>query len=113
MNPDKQRIAVAEACGWKDISWQTVAVDTGMDTVLLFSGIPDKGGRELPDYLHDLNAMHEAEKVMTHQQRAKFMELLCDGFHSNPVLIAWPATHATASQRAEAFLRTLNLWEER
>ena len=58
---------------------------------------------DLPDYLSDLNAMHEAEKVLTAVQRAQYiqeLERICE----------YDICFATASQRAEAFIRTLNLW---
>jgi hypothetical protein len=52
-----------------------------------------------PDYVHDLNAMHEAEKVLDETQAEDYEELLGEyGFHS------------TARQRAEAFLMTLGKW---
>ena len=66
---------------------------------------------DLPDYLSDLNAMHEAEQKMEYW----------DGYISNLKFICGDpqsegySTHkayrATAAQRAEAFLKTLNLWE--
>ena len=62
----------------------------------------------VPDYLNDLNAMHEAEKVLTVQQRGEMtlniMHSNCDGY--------WPQLHATAQQRAEAFLRTIGKWSD-
>ncbi len=61
-----------------------------------------------PDYLSDLNAMHGAEKVLTdhtgYVQRLSWIVKPCD----TPFFLL----HATAAQRAEAFLRTLNLWVE-
>jgi len=57
---------------------------------------------DLPDYLNDLNAMHEAEKVLTPEQCDSYQHLL--GMTVNR---PW---HATATQRAEVFLQTLNLW---
>jgi len=62
---------------------------------------------QLPDYLSDLNAMHEAEKILNTNQAADYCELL------RPIICGcWRLVHATAAQRAEAFLRTLGLWEE-
>ena len=52
----------------------------------------------MPDYLNDLNAMHEAEKVLNDHQ---WDDYICQLGH---------AMGATAAQRAEAFLKTLNLW---
>jgi len=61
---------------------------------------------ELPDYLNDLNAMHEAEKTMTYNQSWDYYARLSDmvEYQSNGVIICEWAWHATASQRADAFL---------
>lgn len=62
------------------------------------AGIPVKATRN-----GSLDAMHEAEKVLI--QRGLIMDYhwalegLCD---------KWPSSHATARQRAIAFLRTIN-----
>jgi hypothetical protein len=61
----------------------------------------------IPDYLNDLNAMHEAEKALTSEQ----LEVYCNILHKPNHGVYW-AIHATASQRAEAFLRTIGKWEE-
>jgi hypothetical protein len=116
MTPEAQRIAIAEACGWK---YHGEATYGGThrngwwkDDSYSFHGIPD--------YLNDLNAMHEAEKEIKAKRvfSAYLSELaLVCGFqpHGDE---AWHKLHAglesvasaTAAQRAEAFLRTLNLW---
>ena len=62
----------------------------------------DTGGnryREIPDYLNDLNAMHEAEQTLDGNQRLPYLVLLQG--HCFP----------TAAQRAEAFLRTIGKWK--
>jgi hypothetical protein len=96
MNPDKQRIAIAEACGITH--GEPHPIDAGWfdDT--------DGGWRELPDYLADLNAMHEAEKVLTYEQ-------LDDYYFGLAKRMVRPF-HATAAQRAEAFLCAIGKWEE-
>lgn len=53
-----------------------------------------------PDYYRDLNAMHEAEKIFDNGQILRYVQWLPRGALS------------TAAQRAEAFLRTLNLWRD-
>ena len=62
--------------------------------------------RSAPDYCNDLNAMHEAEQQLRDFDEwmiyDKALAETAEGF-------TW---HATARQRAESFLRTLNLWEE-
>lgn len=112
MNPEQQRIAIAEACGWKNADHP--------DVMKLKQGwsMPEKWcmdpkgvlqfNHNRPDYLNDLNAMHEAEKSLRLLQwvtYGKHLQTVCDES------ITWPY-HATASQRAEAFLRTIGKWEE-
>ena len=63
---------------------------------------------EPPDYLNDLNAMHEAEEILTAQQRRSYVSYI----FNLPASECESNTFATAAQRAEAFLKTLGLWEE-
>lgn len=119
MNAEQQRIAIAEACGWVNIGWQPRnCFDEATDR--MFGNTKDwyRLAREgtvamqddLPDYLGDLNAMHEAEKVLqTHM--AKWWNYASQLAVMNKSLGHGGEAHATAAQRAEAFLRTLNLWE--
>ena len=102
MSPDKQNIAIAQACGVvsKDHWGHLYKTEQGY-------------ARDCPDYLVDLNAMHEAEKVLSrgmhYNQTGGFgryktaLAEMCDEQH--PI-------DATAAQRAEAFLRTVGKWEE-
>lgn len=63
------------------------------------------------NYCRDLNAMHGAEKVLTKAQWEDFVEYLSNGFFS--VSDVWKdVCHATARERAEAFLRTLGKWNQ-
>lgn len=61
----------------------------------------------VPNYHDSLDAIHEAEKQITsHSVDADYYGKLCtvcDGFN---------VYRATAPQRCEALLRTLNLWTE-
>jgi hypothetical protein len=60
------------------------------------------------NYTHDLNAMHEAEKVLDSDELFRGYYLaLYDITKSTRCPV-----HATARQRAEAFLRTLGKWED-
>ncbi len=96
MNEEQQRIKIAEACRWNK---RTMAEN---GPLVWHDGEKFRSDYEIPDYPNDLNAMHEAEKVLA--SRDEYVVLLrkaCGGF--NPVF-------ATAAQRAEAFLKTLNLW---
>ena len=93
MTPEKQRIAIAKVCWWAK-----------------------------SDCLTDLNSCHEMEKVLTYEQNEQFVFWLN---HLHPYadihraekkrdlrMDVFDLVHATAAQRAEAFLRTLGLWEE-
>jgi hypothetical protein len=114
MNTDKQRIAIAEACGWK--------CPCGFKEAFACWVRPSAMEHQtewLPDYLVDLNAMHEAEKVLTPKyQPAKGESQWSDylawlGFcGENKTREVYECVTATAAQRAEAFLRTLGKWEE-
>ena len=96
MSPEAQRIAIAEACG-------IVSKDKWGSLYKTPRGIL----RDCPDYLADLNAMHEAENVII---RA---DLLFEyGMHISTDHDYEHLLRATAAQRAEAFLRTLGKWED-
>jgi len=102
MNPEQQRIAIAKACGWES---RLTLVSGCSKPIPLWFG-PEGGNRaHPPDFLNDLNAMHEAEQVLEKNQEQSYFELLHD--------IAGNLNfyRATAAQRAEAFLRTLQLWK--
>jgi hypothetical protein len=57
MNPNKQRIAIAEACRWTRQSDDSMWFDDPTNSFQVHE-------QDIPDYLNDLNAMHEAEKVL-------------------------------------------------
>ena len=90
---------IAEACGWKGN-----LIDRDMEGNLWPS--------EPPNYCTDLNAMHEAEKVLAPKNWNNFSEKWHDYYGHLRNGDADRAIHATASQRAEAFLRTLGKWED-
>ena len=102
MTPEAQRIAISEACPFvmKQGSYELIKVS---------------GRLVYFDPLNDLNAMREAEKVLTHDQQVKYSMMV--GKLTTAYLpsgrAAWmdfSLINATATQRAEAFLKTLNLW---
>ena len=93
MKPEAQRIAIAEACGWKPNPFERDMRGQ------MFPQSP-------PDYPNDLNAMHEAEKAMSVNDRNRYIDTLGTTYHDS-----WEFCTATAAQRAEAFLRTIGKWE--
>jgi len=95
MTPEQQRIAIAVACRgvFVDDSWH---YPNGVKAIIT------------PDYLNDLNAMHDAEKILSPTSEIEWHNQL-----QNVCGCSWRVMiRATAAQRAEAFLRTLGRWEE-
>jgi hypothetical protein len=68
---------------------------------------------DAPDYLNNLNAMHEAEKMLTADQFEQYRWILWDICKQVRVK-DWYRCYlsSTAAQRAEAFLRTIGKWKE-
>jgi len=66
--------------------------------------------RKLLNYTSDLNAMHEAEKLLTDSQITAFTRFLWEAMTDSPEARIG-TIHATAAQRAQAFLKTLGLWK--
>ena len=112
MKPEQQRIAIAEACGWK---WVALRQQEGLrDEVRGYPPDVECVGtneRYVPDYLNDLNAMHEAEKTLNFLKKAEYARMLTSTAWQSEQPTFAPMT-ATAAQRAESFLRTINKWEE-
>ena len=110
MTPDQKRIAIATACGWTDIRRQRLYLGDQDWWGTKLKGA-EKHRNRLPDYLTDLNAMHEAEQVLTHDQRIDYMEWL--GLSSDDHWYkVWAYVHATSAERCTAFIRTFGLWEK-
>jgi hypothetical protein len=119
MTLERQQIVIAEARGWKRVNngepskyrGRTVDGHKGRDGFWVDpkSNIHyDRGclwdNECLPNCAYDLNAMHEAEKDLTSSQWDDYVEHLGGSLYH--------CAHATAAQRAEAFLKTIGKWED-
>lgn len=116
MNPEEQDIAIFESLGWKYLP----PVKRDSSFIVRPENLPRwKKGREIaykddiPSYGTDLNAMHEAEKSLPSSLTQKYWWSLCDvtgldqyEAYRDPLL----TVSATAPQRREAFLRTIEKW---
>lgn len=102
MTPEAQRIAIAEACGLTEIHREI----PGGRTVEFWMGMRGDSFRSVcvPDYLNDLNAMQEAE------EQAGLVIIKAMRFHLWEICGQMTAHHATAAQRAEAFLKAIGKW---
>ena len=102
MTDEEINKAIAEICGWENL-----AFDVWHNGIVGVLPTNKDVRSKIPDYCNDLNAMHEAEKTLTDDQRDIFYPRWLGGFMSRTGPI-----YATARQRAQAFLRTMGKWEE-
>ncbi len=107
MKAESQRIAIAEACGW---TWKVDdEIEWNRPMYRFFykdAEFCHDDFTRLPDYLNDLNAAHEMEKAIWEHEKEYIRQLI--EIRQTPE----DAIFSTATQRAEALLRTLNLWVE-
>ena len=90
---EQQLIAVATHCGWRRLT------DKSGEERWYNKNDPNSINHyfsELPDYINDLNAMHEAEKFLDDTGKDRMARYI--GRHDT-----WDILHATAELRAEAF----------
>ena len=96
LTDEERQIKVAELCGWDCV---VINVDEwiGKDP-------DDDLTKRIPDYLHDLNAMYEAEARLNDMQYDEYwntLVYLC-------VTTGWERMNSTtAAQRAKAFVLTI------
>lgn len=103
MNKEQMRIAIAEAYGFKRIG-----LIEGHPH-LMGDLPPTRGWLQIPDYLNDLNAMNDVELNLPDNNSMHGLVV----YHNK--LLAVCGSHkacvsATAEQRAEAFLKTIDKW---
>lgn len=103
MTPEAQRIAIAEACP------EVFRVIHGK--------VYWKNDDGLCDPLNDLNAMHEAEKLVTDWRRysdrlMRIVQAADITLYSDSVGARYRTAGATAAQKAEAFLKAIGKWKE-
>lgn len=118
MTNEQINMAIAKAVGWKDNDHPDCIAKKRTKGLMAEIWIlrPDGElvfGNDIPNYCNDLNAMHEAESVLTDDQYVFFSGLLYDlECNRQEQSKKWKWLSATARQRAEAFLRTIGRWEE-
>ena len=125
MDPIKQRAEIAKACKWHNIRMSDKTKASG------FSGFYPLGNDlmggppmtmdcfdEVPDYPNDLDAMHEAEVqtgfniIEGHALIGEYFMHLMRVVGGNEKGTWCAAICATAAQRAEAFLKVFEKWED-
>jgi hypothetical protein len=109
MTNEQINIAIAEVCGWTSIRYNSIH-GKWMGT----QPQEDRDAYHLPDYCNDLNAMHEAENHLPSDKKEDYWYQLyenCRRSVFSRVEDNYKMLHATAAQRARAFLKTINKWE--
>ncbi len=134
MKAEAQRIAIAKACGWHGIcqapedlyelrfrvftndanGMPPDEVEPGSWLGRHPSNSADACYSPLPDFLNDLDAMHEAEATLTPGRYERYVRILSEVSWVDSIAGAtsFACIHASAAHRAEAFLRALNLWKD-
>lgn len=132
MKPEAQRIAIAKACEvctHTEKEWVDGGSESNDYELCKKCGAAETMGgslspfKNVPDYLNDLNAMHEAVQRFRYtdtgstlwaSNQGHLMTIIARDLSiaRDCVSFMWEVQNATAAQRAEAFLRTLNLWKE-
>lgn len=117
LTPDEQRVKIAELCGWKVMRHGPVMASGCYGC---FGYPPDRHdwigyeNIDVPNYLNDLNDMHEAEKMLGDRSSplwSKYIQHLNNSSYvdlQEQTVREWVfSIHATAAQRAEAFVLTM------
>lgn len=115
MTPEQINRAIAEHCGWHHF----ISNDEYGNARALRPYEEAKTGcvfTDIPNYNGDLNAMHEAEKELPDEAAGVYEGHIYEVCKVQPDTIFASDLRkvicATAAQRAEAFLRTVNKWKE-
>lgn len=122
LTQQEKRIKIAEACGYTHYGCVGCACSPCVCRQYLTPGDDPEVVNDVPDYFTDLNAVHEAEKTLK-KGPVKYGGQWRD-YENNLWVVTNGLLHfdkatsdqfsnwvsATATQRAEAFGLTLNLW---
>jgi hypothetical protein len=111
MTDQEKRIKVAEICGWTNLEIKLSTFACDGKTMNAYGTNPATGSyRCVPLYHYNLNAMAEAEKVLTDEQWHDYRNWLRVICAVRPDVPERTLISATAAQRFDAFGKTLNLW---
>jgi hypothetical protein len=120
MTPEQINRTIAEACGLPfDVCMCGDSEEGSSHSAPFGHGFSPMA--EIPNYHEDLNAMHSAERMLegtptTFNRFCDYWDNLraitCGTFDADIADDCKAMLHATAPQRAEAFLRTVGKWQE-
>lgn len=128
MSPEAQNMAIAKACGWDGFEdalspeFPPIGVPPQNEVTERLLGprtITNWTPRfSIPSYTKDLNACVEFENILKEMGEEKCKEYLCKLDSVITGQTCWKVSEAnhflcataTAAQRAEAFLRVMDIW---
>ena len=110
MKPERMRIKIAEACGWRNIHEGKSAETWGEFP-------PTRGFSEVPNYTESLDAMAEARKTLSggawNDYEWALRKVIARSMRESAYTVTvCQIINATPLQHAESFLRAKGLWEE-
>ena len=108
MDVNQINFVIAEACGWIKF-WQPD--NTWYDTTGHWEWHRGEANiRRVPNYYRDLNACADMEKCLKQQERGEYMDRISEisGLSGD---MGWGCQTATATERCEAFLKTIGKWD--
>ena len=114
MNKQQQNIAIAESLGWAGC---VIRKQEGLPDIARGYSPDGLHEEDIHDYTSDLNAMHEVTQTLSASQQTQFVVRLssivtgCNKLGLSALDISACIVHATAAQRAEAYLKTIGKWE--
>lgn len=124
MTPEKQQLAIAEWVGWSRIEMSSGNISSGKQLLgnwvsKLYGTPPEDKDKQLddqrfqlvPDYLNDLNAIHEVEKKLGDKAYLYTIHLIRVLHWSAKTDATFVLIHATAAQRCNAMCHALGLWK--
>jgi len=114
MDESKQRIAIAELCGWTKISLDRRVMYCRFELIGCIPG--DSQRLIVPDFLHDLNACREFEEwtrnmgfLRDYGQQLAFVAGVCEPYTEGDLT---DVAMLSAKMKCKAFLRMVGKWEE-
>ena len=108
MTPHEINLAIGKSLGFAQCP---TAICQGFPPELCYR--KDTYIGELPDFYNSLDRMHEVERSFDEEQWLDYIRYLQEDVlrcFGNLISSKIAICHSTSQQRAEAYLRTLNLW---
>ena len=114
MTNQKINKAIAEHLGWKELDFHLDGKRVLGDRPSFHNGkiVSYTVDQYAPDYCNDLNAMAEAEELLSNEQLQTYFDVLRPVVESTAKPGRGYVFTAKASQRAKAFVITIEKWKK-